>query len=126
MWEDPIVAEIRRIREEYAARFNYDLWAMYEDLKEQERKSGRKFVSYPPRRIPPGWSDFDARLLRAADELHNDAVISDATWAKLAERYDDKQLIEVCMVVGQYHLVSFTLNSLGVEREPGVEGLPSR
>ena len=53
MWEDPIVAEIRQIREEYAARFNYDLWAMYEDLKEQERKSGRQFVSYPPRRIPP-------------------------------------------------------------------------
>ena len=72
----------------------------------------------------PGWSDFDAVLLRAADELHNDAVISDGTWAKLAERYDDKQLIEVCMVVGQYHLVSFTLNSLGVQREPGVEGLP--
>jgi hypothetical protein len=53
MHEDPIVAEIRRIREEHAARFNYDLWAIYEDLKEQERKSGRKFVSYPPRRIPP-------------------------------------------------------------------------
>jgi len=52
MWEDPIVAEIRRIREEYAARFNYDLDAIYQDLKEQERKSGRKFVSYPPRRIP--------------------------------------------------------------------------
>jgi hypothetical protein len=28
------------------------------------------------------------------------------------------------MVIGQYHLVAFTLNSLGVEREPGVEGLP--
>ena len=53
MWEDPIVAEIRQIREGYAARFNYDLWAMYEDLKEQERKSGRQFKSYPPRRIPP-------------------------------------------------------------------------
>jgi len=53
MHEDPIVAEIRQIREEHAARFNYDLWAIYEDLKEQERKSGRKFVSYPPRRIPP-------------------------------------------------------------------------
>jgi hypothetical protein len=53
MWEDPIVAEIRKIREEHAARFNYDLWAIYEDLKEQERKSGREFKSYPPRRIPP-------------------------------------------------------------------------
>ena len=53
MWEDPIVAEIRQIREGYAARFNYDLWAMYEDLKEQGRKSGREFKSYPPRRISP-------------------------------------------------------------------------
>jgi len=53
MWEDPIVAEIRRIREEHAARYNYDLRAICEDLKEQERKSGRQFVSYPPRRIPP-------------------------------------------------------------------------
>jgi hypothetical protein len=53
MWDDPIVAEIRKIREEHAARFNYDLWAMYEDLKEQERKSGREFKSYPARRIDP-------------------------------------------------------------------------
>jgi 4-carboxymuconolactone decarboxylase len=69
-----------------------------------------------------GWSDFDATLLRAADELHDDSCISDATWAALAERYDEKQLIEVTMVVGQYHLVSFALNSLGVQREPGVAG----
>jgi 4-carboxymuconolactone decarboxylase len=71
-----------------------------------------------------GWDDFEAALLTAADELHADGVISDATWAVLAQRYDDKQLIEVPMLVGQYHLVAFTLNSLGVEREPGVEGLP--
>ena len=36
-WTDPIVAEVRRIREEYAARFNYDLHAMFLDLKEQEK-----------------------------------------------------------------------------------------
>lgn len=51
-WTDPIVAEIRRIREAYAARFNYDLRAMYLDLKEQEKRSGRKIVSYakePPK-----------------------------------------------------------------------------
>jgi hypothetical protein len=53
MWEDPIVAEIRKIREEHAARFNYNLQAMFDDLKEGERKSGRKFVSYPPRAARP-------------------------------------------------------------------------
>ena len=64
-----------------------------------------------------GWEPFDAALLRAADELHADARISDPTWAALAERYDEAQFIEVCMTVGQYHLVAFTVNSLGVEIE---------
>lgn len=64
-----------------------------------------------------GWSAADAELLRATDELHHDNRISDATWAALAGRWDEQQLIEVCMVVGQYHLVAFTLNSLGVEPE---------
>lgn len=69
-----------------------------------------------------GWDEADRVLLRAADELHDDACISDATWAALAERYDERQLIEVPMVVGHYHLVSFTLNSLGVPLEDGAEG----
>ncbi|MEY2450453.1 MAG: hypothetical protein QOD92_27 [Acidimicrobiaceae bacterium] len=69
-----------------------------------------------------GWDPFDAALVRAADELHDDACITDETWATLAGKYDVPQLTEVPMVVGQYHLVSFTLNSLGVQREPGVPG----
>jgi alkylhydroperoxidase family enzyme len=73
----------------------------------------------------PGWEPFDAALVHAADELHDDGCITDATWATLAGRYDEPQLIEVPMVVGQYHLVSFTLNSLGVQRESGVPGFDS-
>jgi len=52
MWEDPIVAEVRRVRAVHAAQFNNDLVAIYRDLKAQEQKSGRKFASYPARRIP--------------------------------------------------------------------------
>ncbi|HEX2577324.1 MAG TPA: carboxymuconolactone decarboxylase family protein [Aquihabitans sp.] len=70
-------------------------------------------------------SPHDDLLVRAADELHADAVIGDDTWAELAATYDEQQLIEVCMVVGQYHLVGFTLNSLRIQREAGVEALPS-
>jgi alkylhydroperoxidase family enzyme len=69
-----------------------------------------------------GWDGFDAALLRAADELHADSRISDGTWETLASRYDDRQLIEVPMVVGHYHMVAFTLNSLGVQLEGGVTG----
>lgn len=45
-WSDPIVDEVRRVRDAYAARFNYDLRAIFRDLKEKEKRSGRKVVSY--------------------------------------------------------------------------------
>ena len=81
------------------------------------------------RRIPrgpaaSGWSDFDAALLRAADELHATRFITDATWASLAERYDEGQLLEVLFVVGNYTLLAMFHNSVGVPLEPGVPGLP--
>jgi hypothetical protein len=41
---DPIVNEVRRIRDAHAVRFNYDLDAIFQDIKERERKSGLKFV----------------------------------------------------------------------------------
>ena len=43
---DPIVKEVRKFREEHAKKFNYNLRSIYEDLIEQERLSGHKFVSY--------------------------------------------------------------------------------
>ncbi len=41
---DPIVDEVRRVRDAHAARFNYDLDAIFQDIKQQEKKSGHKFV----------------------------------------------------------------------------------
>jgi 4-carboxymuconolactone decarboxylase len=55
--------------------------------------------------------------MMAADELHGSSRIMDDTWARLVRRYDEKQLIEICMLVGQYHVAAFTLNSLDVEPE---------
>jgi len=72
----------------------------------------------------PGWDPLDRTLLTAVDELHDDACITDATWSALTAHYDERQVIEVPMLVGQYHMVAFALNSLGVQREPGVPGLP--
>lgn len=61
MSRDSIIEEIRAIREAYAKRFNYDLQAIYRDLKEKERKSGRKVVSLTPKRIAPAESESSAQ-----------------------------------------------------------------
>ncbi len=59
MLNDPIVDEIHRLREAYAAQFNYDLQAIYRDLKEKEKASGRTFVHLPPKPAEPA----DAEVL---------------------------------------------------------------
>ena len=49
MWNDEIVEETRRVRNGYAAKFEYDLDAIYCDLKEQEEQNPEKFISLPPK-----------------------------------------------------------------------------
>ncbi len=69
-------------------------------------------------------SGHDRALVRVADELHATARLSDESWNTLIAHYSEGQIIELLFLVGQYHLVSFVLNSLEVEREPGVPGFP--
>lgn len=71
-----------------------------------------------------GWSSFERALIRAVDELHRDAAISDRTWAYLGARYDDKQLMDLVFTIGQYHMVSMALNAFRVQPEEGLEGFP--
>ena len=70
----------------------------------------------------PGLEPRDRWLLRAADELHRDQVVSDATWAALSEHYDTKQMMDIVMTVGEYTMVSMALKSFGVQLEDGFEG----
>jgi len=50
MIEDSIVAEVRKARDDYAKRFNYDLDAICKDLQEKQKLSGRKLIAFPPKR----------------------------------------------------------------------------
>ncbi len=50
MWNDPIVEEVRKIRDAHAKKFNYDLQAIANDLKKQQKASKRKFVTLPPKK----------------------------------------------------------------------------
>ncbi|MGH6909768.1 MAG: carboxymuconolactone decarboxylase family protein, partial [Phenylobacterium sp.] len=65
-----------------------------------------------------GWSDRDAALIRAADELHADQFITDATWAELQSFLSDQQCMAVVFTVAQYTQVSMFLNTLGVQLDP--------
>jgi len=68
----------------------------------------------------PGWSAHQRALLRAADQLSTDRTLDEAVWARLRATYDERRLIELCLLVGHYAMLAGTLNALGVRPEqPG-------
>lgn len=99
MWEDPIVAEVRRVRAAHAARFNNDLRAIYDDLKRDEQQHRERLVSFPPAVWPairqrsagrpirrPSREEPADRAIMASQETPVPNVLEPADRAALAER----------------------------------------
>lgn len=53
MWEDPIVAEVHRIRQEIAAKYNFDMAAYFADVQRRQAALGDRLVSQQERAEPP-------------------------------------------------------------------------
>ena len=53
MFDDPILQELWAMREAEAAKFNFDVDAIFADFERRERESGREFVTFQPNRIVP-------------------------------------------------------------------------
>ena len=54
---DPIIAELRSIRQAYAARFDYDVEAMFRDIRARQQTSGREYIRLPARRVVSAGED---------------------------------------------------------------------
>jgi alkylhydroperoxidase family enzyme len=75
----------------------------------------------------PGWTPRERALLSLVDELHQSATVSDAVWAELARHFDVPQLVVLPLLVGLYHEICFTFNTLGVPPpDPTRGGLSAR
>lgn len=74
-----------------------------------------------------GWDELEWAVLRAVEELHADAMIRDDTWGVLAAHLDERQLLELPMLVGHYVLTAFVQNSLRSRlTEHNTKGLTAR
>ena len=72
------------------------------------------------------WSHVERTLLRAAEELHADAMIGDATWSELAAFLNEMQLIELVYVIGNYTKVAYLQNALRIRLGSRNRGLTAR
>ena len=70
------------------------------------------------------WTEPERLVIALADELHRDATISDALWSPLADAFSPAQLVELTVLAGLYHAVSFAVNALGIAPEPWALPMP--
>lgn len=73
-----------------------------------------------------GWDERDRAVLRAAEELYADTMISDATWDVLAQHLDERQLLELPIVIGHYVTTAYVQNSLRNRLSDYCDGLDAR
>jgi alkylhydroperoxidase family enzyme len=63
----------------------------------------------------PGWSERQALLISAADEMHAEGKIGEDLWGRLSAMLDEVLLIELCMLIGHYEMLAMTLNTIQVQ-----------
>jgi 4-carboxymuconolactone decarboxylase len=109
----PRLRELAILRVAYHHSCVYE-WAHHVELAMQEGLSENDIAAV--RNGEPS-DDFDHTVLTAIDELHEKFRVSDETWARLAERLDDRQRMDLVFTVGGYGVLALALNTFGVEVE---------
>ena len=74
----------------------------------------------------PGFSNpRDRAVIQTADELHDGAALSDATYAELERHFTPPQILELVITSGWYHTISFVINTARVQLEPWAARFPT-
>lgn len=72
----------------------------------------------------PVWTERERLLIRLVDELHDTSTVSDELWMELSKHWTVPQLLELLVMVGWYHTISFVANVIGIEQEAWAARFP--
>ena len=111
--------EIVILRIGYLCKSGYE-WTQHVAIGKREGLTADEIAALKVGASAPNWSEADAALIRAADELHTGQFIGDATWAALGKHFSQKQQMDVVFTAGQYTQVSMMLNTFGVQLDAGL------
>ena len=70
------------------------------------------------------WTPRERLILRLVDQLHDTSNVDDDLWSQLKAEFSDEQLLELVVLTGLYHMVSFTVNALRLPLEPYAARFP--
>ena len=113
------------LRTAWVAQNQY-LWARFATVAREAGLTNDEIHQIAEGPTAGGWSDFEAALLRLADELYHNSSVTDATWTTLGVRYNLTQMVEAVMNVNEFTLLSMMFNAMGVQPDAGsVDRLPT-
>lgn len=141
----PVMAQARRPRADYVnrrspltphdrelliLRIGWDLRSRYEWAKHVGSVGRARDHGVDPELVvsgpgAAGVSDHDALLMRVADDLHHDSMVSSRTWTTLVEDYDLSSAMSAVFTASSYRSTSMSLNAYGVQPDPGDESFPA-
>jgi alkylhydroperoxidase family enzyme len=128
LWSPTLDARLRELmilRVAWRTRSEYE-WAQHVKLGESCGVTRDDVEALASGKDARRWSPLEQDLLAATDQLLDRSRIDDETWQRLAERLDERQLVEVVFVVGTYTCLAMAFNSFGVALDPGLDtaGIP--
>jgi 4-carboxymuconolactone decarboxylase len=123
LWNGTLDARLRELvvlRVAWLTRSRYE-WAQHVRLSARFGIGAGDVDAIAAGTAADGWSEVERAAVDAADQLVAEHRVDDATWSRLAEHLDERQLVELLFVVGTYSALAMVFNATGVELEPGTE-----
>lgn len=121
----PRERELAVLRVGWLTRSPYE-WGQHVQIAKRYGLSDAEVERVTQGSAAPDWSGHEAAILRGVEELIGDHALSNETWSTLAETWDEAQLIEFPMMVGQYVATAFVQNSLRIGLENNNPGMAAR
>ena len=105
--------ELAILRVAHNAGSEYE-WGHHERIGRRAGLTAEEIARVREGAAASGWAPREGLLLEACDALRADGVIGDELWDRLAARFDEVELIEVCLLIGHYEMLAGTIASLRV------------
>ena len=115
--------EMLILRMGWNCRSEYE-WAQHVGIVGRAREHGLEPVAIAEGPRAAGWEEFERVLLRVADDLYRDAMVSGDTWRRLTAQFDTGLAMSAVATASAYRAISTSLNAYGVQLDPGNERFP--
>ncbi len=110
--------EIAILRSAWNCGADYQ-WEMHNQIGLECGLTREEIDRIPAGAESPEWTTEERWVLRAVDELHTTCRVGDRTWAGLARQYDERQLVELLVLVGNYRTIAYVMNGVGIAPPSG-------